>query len=123
VDLPGYGYAKVSQTEKQKWGKIIEDYLYQSKELKLVILLVDIRHEPTNDDKIMFKWMKATGRKMVVVATKLDKLTRNQANKNIAVIKSSLSITSEDYFILFSSETKQGKDELWQVIESVCLGR
>lgn len=121
VDLPGYGYAKVSKEEKNKWGKMIEDYLNEREQLRLVILLVDIRHEPTNDDKLMFDWMRATGSKMVVVATKADKLTKNQMFKNVAMIKKSLSLTPQDVLIPFSSETKQGRDELWEIIEKSCL--
>lgn len=121
VDLPGYGYAKVSKEEKNKWGKMIEDYLNERELLRLVILLVDIRHEPTNDDKLMFDWMRATGSKMVVVATKADKLTKNQMFKNVAMIKKSLSLTPQDVLIPFSSETKQGRDELWEIIEKSCL--
>lgn len=118
VDLPGYGYAKVSKEEKAKWAKMIEEYLHYREELKLVIMLIDIRHEPTKDDLMMFEWMKASGRRMVVVATKADKLTRNQMNKNIAVIKKTLPMDEEDIFIPFSSESKLGKDELWSIIET-----
>lgn len=120
VDLPGYGYAKVSKDEKQKWGKMIENYLNGREQLRLVILLVDIRHEPTGDDKLMFEWMKATGSRLVVVATKADKLTKNQMFKNISMIKKSLSLGPEDIFIPFSSETKQGREELWEAIKSNC---
>lgn len=118
VDLPGYGYAKVSKEEKVKWAKMIEEYLHYREELKLVIMLIDIRHEPTKDDVMMFEWMKASGRRMVVVATKADKLTRNQLNKSIAVIKKTLPMNAEDIFIPFSSESKLGKDELWSIIET-----
>lgn len=118
VDLPGYGYAKVSKEEKAKWAKMIEEYLHYREELKLVIMLIDIRHEPTKDDVMMFEWMKASGRRMVVVATKADKLTRNQMNKSIAVIKKTLPMNTEDIFIPFSSESKLGKDELWSIIET-----
>lgn len=120
VDLPGYGYAKVSKEEKAKWGPIIETYLNGREELALVILLVDIRHEPTGDDKLMFDWMKATGSKMVVVATKADKLTRNHANKALAEIRKSLEMTGEDILLPFSAETKQGREELWEIIEKSC---
>lgn len=118
VDLPGYGYAKVSKEEKEKWGSMIEDYLYERENLKLIVLLVDIRHEPTKDDIMMFKWIKATNSRVVVVATKSDKLTRNQANKNIALIRKCLNMDKKDTLIPFSSETKQGRDELWELIES-----
>lgn len=122
VDLPGYGYAKVSKEEKEKWGEMIEGYIMNREMLKLVVLLVDIRHEPTQDDKLMFKWMKATGNQAVVVATKADKLSRNQMFKSIAIIKKSLQIEKEDIFVAYSSETKMGRDELWEIIERVCIG-
>lgn len=123
VDLPGYGYAKVSKGEKQKWGAMIEEYITNRENLKLFILLVDIRHEPTNDDKIMFQWMKATGSRSVVVATKADKISKNQMFKNIAVIKKSLQVEKYDMFIPFSSETRAGREELWEVIEKVCIDK
>lgn len=118
VDLPGYGYAKVAKDEKFKWGKMIEDYLNNREELKLVILLVDIRHEPTKDDKLMFDWMKATGSQMLVVATKADKLTRNHRNKSLVQIRKSLQMSSDDILVHFSSQTKEGRDELWGIIEN-----
>lgn len=118
VDLPGYGYAKVSKDEKAKWGGMIEDYLNNREELKLVILLVDIRHEPTKDDKLMFEWMKATGCQMLVVATKADKLTRNQRNKNLAQIRKSLQMSQDDILVHFSSQTKEGRDEVWDIIKN-----
>ena len=118
VDLPGYGYAKVAKDEKFKWGKMIEDYLNNREELKLVILLVDIRHEPTKDDKLMFDWMKATGSQMLVVATKADKLTRNHRNKSLVQIRKSLQMSNDDILVHFSSQTKEGRDELWEIIEN-----
>lgn len=117
VDLPGYGYARVSKDEKSKWGKMIESYLYSREELKLVILLVDIRHEPTKDDILMFDWMKATGSQMLVVATKADKLTRNHRNKSLVQIRKTLKMTNDDILLHFSSQTKEGRDELWEIIE------
>lgn len=117
VDLPGYGYAKVAKDEKAKWGQMIEDYLNHREQLKLVILLVDVRHEPTKDDKIMYEWMKATGSQMVVVATKADKLTRNHRNKSLQQIRKSLQMSQEDILLHFSSQTKEGRDELWETIE------
>jgi GTP-binding protein len=123
VDLPGYGYAKVSRDEKKKWGEMIEEYITNRNMLKLVVQLVDIRHEPTQDDKLMFQWMKATGSQAVVVATKADKLSKNQMFKNIAMIKKSLQLEKNDLFISFSSETKVGREELWEIIEKVCIGK
>lgn len=123
VDLPGYGYAKVSREEKKKWGEMIEGYISNRDMLKLVVLLVDIRHEPTQDDKLMFQWMKSTGHQAVVVATKADKLSKNQMFKNISVIKKSLQVEKEDMVISFSSSTKMGREELWEIIEKVCMGK
>ncbi|MCX7694136.1 MAG: ribosome biogenesis GTP-binding protein YihA/YsxC [Caloramator sp.] len=120
VDLPGYGYAQVSKEEKKKWGAMIEGYLNGREELRLVILLVDIRHEPTQDDKLMLEWMRQTGKKVVVVATKADKLSNNQLVKQVPVIKKSLKLTEEERLILFSSETKRGKEELWDIIKTEC---
>lgn len=120
VDLPGYGYARVSKEEKMKWGEIIEEYLFKRSELKLIVLLVDSRHEPTNDDKLMLDWIRSTGHKLVVAATKSDKLSKNQLIKNISMIKKSLMLTGDDILIPFSSSTKEGKDELLGIIESVC---
>lgn len=121
VDLPGYGYAKVSKGEKEKWGGIIETYLNKRDELKLLIQLVDIRHEPTADDKLMYQYIKATNLPAVVVATKADKISRNAMFKNMSVIKRTLEINDDDTFMIFSSETGQGWDELWEIIEKICI--
>ena len=123
VDLPGYGYAKVAKSEQEKWGGIIETYLKSRDELKLVVQLVDIRHEPTENDKIMFNWIKKTNLPRVVVVTKTDKISRNAQFKNISIIKKSLGIMDDDYFVLFSASTGQGRDELWSIIETVCIPR
>ncbi len=121
VDLPGYGYAAVSKNEKQKWGHMIERYLSERSQLKLVILLVDSRHEPTGDDKLMYSWMKSTELPMVVIATKSDKLSKNQLSKNIRVIKEELGMSKEDKLIPFSSETRIGKEEVWETIDSTVI--
>lgn len=123
VDLPGYGYAKISREEKKKWGEMIEGYITNRDMLKLVILLVDIRHEPTQDDKIMFQWIKAAGNQAIVVATKADKLSKNQMFKNISIINKSLQVEKGDILIPFSSTTKMGREELWEIIEKVCIGK
>ena len=117
VDLPGYGYAKVSQNEKQKWGKMIEDYLHKSKEIRCVFLLVDIRHEPGNNDKIMYKWILDHGYEPVIIATKLDKIKRSQVQKQVKAIKQGLQVEKGTRVIPFSAETKQGREEIWSVIE------
>lgn len=121
VDLPGYGYAAVSKSEKEKWGHMIERYLTERKQLKLVVLLVDSRHEPTKDDKLMYTWMKSTGLPLMVIATKSDKLSKNQVSKNIRIIKEELGMSKEDMLITFSSETRVGKDEVWEIIDNIIL--
>lgn len=118
VDLPGYGYAKVSQEIKAKWGKMIERYLRKSKQLKLVFLLIDIRHEPSVNDKTMYEWIEYNGFEPVIIATKLDKINRSQVQKQLKMLRTGLGLKKETLLIPFSSETKQGKEEVWQIIES-----
>ena len=117
VDLPGYGYAKVSKEIKAKWGKMIEKYLKTSKVLKKVFLLVDIRHDPGENDITMFEWVKANGFEPVVIATKADKIGRNQIQRQVSVIRKGLKAEAEIKIIPFSAETKQGRDEIWSLIE------
>jgi GTP-binding protein len=116
VDLPGYGYAAVSQAEKQKWGKMIEDYLRTREVLKSVVLLVDIRHKPTGDDKLMYDFIKFYRGRVIVVATKLDKISRTTVKKNLDVIQNTLEMEDEDLLLPYSSETHQGREELWEII-------
>ena len=119
VDLPGYGYAKVPETEKAKWGKMIERYLHTSQTLKAVFLLIDIRHEPSANDKLMYDWIVSNGYKPVIIATKLDKLKRSQIQKHVKMVREGLGLAKEDILIPFSAETKQGRDEIWALIESL----
>ena len=116
VDLPGYGYAKVSNEIKAKWGRMIENYLHGSKQLKAVFLLVDIRHEPSANDKDMYQWIVAQGYEPVIIATKLDKIKRSQVQKQIKTLKEGLKLLPGTQLIPFSAETKQGRDEIWDVI-------
>ncbi len=116
VDLPGYGYAKVSNEIKAKWGRMIENYLHGSKQLKAVFLLVDIRHEPSTNDKDMYQWIVAQGYEPVIIATKLDKIKRSQVQKQIKILKEGLKLLPGTQLIPFSAETKQGRDEIWDVI-------
>lgn len=116
VDLPGYGYARVSKSEKEKWGPIMEMYLEDRPALCSIFLLVDIRHDPTNDDKMMYKWIKHFGYDCVVVCTKGDKIKRGQYQKQIKNIKTKLMMHPEDRIILTSSSDKMGIDQLWQEI-------
>ena len=117
VDLPGYGYANASPAVKAKWGKMIEKYLRQSANLKQVFLLVDIRHDPSENDKMMYNWIVDNGFRPVIIATKLDKLKRSQIAKHVKAIRTGLGLKEDDILIPFSSQTKQGFDELWNTIE------
>nr|WP_317360139.1 ribosome biogenesis GTP-binding protein YihA/YsxC [uncultured Tyzzerella sp.] len=119
VDLPGYGYAKASKSEIEKWGKMIEEYLLERQQLKSIILLIDIRHEPGANDKMMYDWLKHYGYKIIIVTTKSDKLKRSQINKHISIISKSLGLDKEDILLSFSSETKDGREKLWNIIKSV----
>ena len=121
VDLPGYGYAKVSEGEKEKWGKMIEKYLKTSKKLKAVFLLIDIRHDPSANDRMMYEWMDYQGYAPIIIATKLDKIKRSQVQKNIKAIREGLKVKPGTIIIPFSAETKQGRDEIWELIDSLVL--
>ena len=120
MDLPGYGYAKVSESVKEKWGKMVEKYFKMSKQLKMVFLLVDIRHAPSENDRIMYDWIVYHGYQPVIIATKLDKIKRSQKDKQIKNIKESLKVQPDTIIIPFSSETKQGREETWEIIEQIC---
>ena len=121
VDLPGYGYAKVSQELRQKWGKMIERYITGSPTLKLICLLVDIRHEPTENDKLMYDWIKYHGYKVLLILTKADKLKRSVLNKHIKMIEKALKVADEDMIVAFSSETKQGREEVYEIIDNMSV--
>ena len=119
VDLPGYGYAKVSQQEKEKWGKMIEKYLHRSKVLQAVFLLVDIRHEPSANDRQMYEWILANGYHPIVIATKLDKINRSQIAKQVKLVKQGLGVDKDTIVIPFSAETKQGREEIYDLIDQL----
>lgn len=119
VDLPGYGYAKVSQEIKEKWGKLIERYLNKSEMLKAVFLLVDIRHEPSANDKNMYDWIVYQGYDPIIIATKLDKIKRSQIQKSVKMIKTGLNVKPGTQVIPFSATTKQGREEIWETICSL----
>lgn len=121
VDLPGYGYAKASEEVKAKWGKMIENYLHTSKQLKAVFLLIDIRHDPSANDRMMYEWMVYQGFAPIIIATKLDKIKRSQIQKNVKAIREGLNVQSGTTIIPFSAETKQGRDEIWKLIDSFVL--
>ena len=119
VDLPGYGYARANEEIKAKWGKMIENYLHRSKQLKAVFLLVDIRHEPGNNDKIMYKWILDHGYEPVIIATKLDKIKRSQVQKQIKLVRQGLQVVPGTKIIPFSAQTKQGREEIWELIDEL----
>ena len=117
VDLPGYGYAKVSVEVKAKWGKMIERYLRKSPVLRCVFLLIDIRHEPSDNDRMMYDWIVANGYHPVIIATKLDKLKRSQVPKCIKAVKEGLKVKPGTVIVPFSAVTKQGREEIWQIMD------
>lgn len=119
VDLPGYGYASVSKEVKAKWGKMIENYLHKSPMLKAVFLLIDIRHEPSVNDVNMYEWILANGFEPIIIATKLDKIKRNQIQKNLKIIRTGLNVVEGTKIFPFSAQTKQGKDEILNFIENI----
>lgn len=123
VDLPGYGYAKVSEQEKIKWGQLIERYLHGSKQLKAVFLLIDIRHDPSANDRMMYHWIVEMGFHPIIIATKLDKIKRKQVQKQIKAVRQGLDLVPGTIVIPFSAETKQGRDEIWELVETEFLDR
>ncbi len=119
VDLPGYGFAKVSREVQAKWGKMIEGYLHTSKTLQAVFLLLDIRHEPSGNDVEMYHWILENGYSPIIIATKADKIKRSQLAHQLKVIRETLRCGKETVLIPFSSETKQGREEIYEVIEKL----
>ncbi len=119
VDLPGYGYAKVAESEKQKWGKMVENYLQSSKQLRAVFLLIDIRHDPSSNDKMMYDWIVHQGYDPIIIATKLDKIKRSQVEKNVKAIRTGLKVKPGTRILPFSAETKQGREAIWELMDEV----
>lgn len=117
VDVPGYGYAKVSKKEREKWGAMMEAYFQERNTLKAVLLITDIRHEPTRDDVQMYEYLKYHGLPVIVVGTKADKIPKNQKAKHLKRLIQTLHVEKEDKVILFSAETGEGKDEAWSVLQ------
>ncbi len=117
VELPGYGYAKVSEREKEKWGKMVERYLHGSKQLRAVFLLIDIRHDPSANDRLMYEWITAQGYHPIIIATKLDKIKRSQKDKQVKAVREGLGLIPGTRVIPFSSVTRQGKDEIWELAD------
>ncbi len=119
VDLPGYGYAKANEAVKAQWGKMVERYLHKSKQLKQVFLLVDIRHAPSENDRTMYDWITRSGYQPVIIATKLDKIKRSQVQGQLKQIRGVLGMGGGDAVIPFSAETKQGRDEIYGILDAV----
>ena len=119
VDLPGYGYAKVAESEKKKWGQMIENYLHNSKQLRAVFLLIDIRHAPSANDKMMYDWSGYQGYEPIIIATKMDKLKRSQISKHVKLVREGLGLKKESIVIPFSATSKQGREEIWNLMDSI----
>ena len=119
VDLPGYGYANENQEVKAKWGKMVENYLHRSRQLKIVFLLIDIRHVPSENDRIMYDWILRMGFQPVIVATKLDKINRSQIRKQVELVRNGLGAGSDARIIPFSAQTKQGRDEIYALLDEL----
>ncbi|MBP5281605.1 MAG: YihA family ribosome biogenesis GTP-binding protein [Lachnospiraceae bacterium] len=119
VDLPGYGYAKVSQEIKAKWGKMIENYLRKSSQLKIVFLLIDIRHEPSENDRTMYDWVRKMGFQPIIIATKLDKINRSQIAKQVKILREGLKASKDTVIIPFSALSKQGRDEIYALLDQL----
>ncbi|KIY22397.1 MULTISPECIES: ribosome biogenesis GTP-binding protein YihA/YsxC [Mesobacillus] len=118
VDVPGYGYAKVSKSERDAWGKMIETYITSREQLKAVLLIVDLRHPPSKDDVLMYDFLKHYGIPVIIIATKADKIPKSKWQKHMKITKETLELKAEDSIILFSSETGEGKDKAWSVMGS-----
>lgn len=119
VDLPGYGYARANESVKAQWGKMIEDYLHKSKQLKCVFLLIDIRHAPSENDCIMYDWIVRNGYHPAIIATKLDKINRSQIQKQLKLIRTTLEVEEGTVMIPFSAETKQGREEIYELLDGI----
>lgn len=119
VDLPGYGYARANEQVKAKWGKLIEDYLHQSKQIKMVLLLIDIRHAPSENDQIMYEWICKHGYKPIIIATKADKLKRSQIDKQLQMIANTLQVMEDTYIVPYSAISKQGRDDIYELIDQM----
>lgn len=119
VDLPGYGYARANEAVKAQWGKMIENYLHKSKKLQAVFLLIDIRHAPSANDKTMYDWIIRHGFHPILIATKLDKLKRSQVAGQVKLIRQTLKVSPETVLIPFSAQTRQGRDEIYELLDSL----
>lgn len=122
VDLPGYGYARANEEVKAKWGRMVENYLHRSRQLKCVFLLIDIRHDPSENDRIMYDWICKAGFMPVIIATKLDKIKRSQQQKQIKQIEAGLRVKAGTVVVPFSAETKQGREEIYEILDGILEG-
>ena len=122
VDLPGYGYARASENIKAQWGKMIENYLHHSQQLKAVFLLIDIRHKPSDNDCVMYNWILDHGFKPIIIATKLDKINRSQIQKQVKLLRETLRAGKDTRIVPFSAITKQGREEIYEIIEEILQG-
>ena len=122
VDLPGYGYARANENVKAQWGKMIENYLHQSQQLKAVFLLIDIRHKPSDNDCVMYDWILDHGFTPIIIATKLDKINRSQIQKQVKLLRETLRAGKDTRIVPFSATTKQGREEIYEIIEEILQG-
>lgn len=122
VDLPGYGYANANEKVKAQWGRMIENYLHRSKQLRQVFLLVDIRHNPSENDRIMYDWIMKNGYQPIVIATKLDKIKRSQVQKQLQAVRAALNAGEDTAVIPFSAQTKQGREEIYGELDEILGG-
>ena len=122
VDLPGYGYAKANEKVKAQWGRMVENYLHKSKMLRQVFLLIDIRHAPSANDRIMYDWILKNGYKPIIIATKLDKIKKSQIESQMELIRSTLQAEEGTVMIPFSSQTKQGREEIYEILDKIVEG-
>ncbi len=121
VDLPGYGYATANEKVKAQWGKMIEDYLHQSKQLRAVFLLVDIRHAPSENDRIMYDWILRQGYEPIIIATKLDKIKRSQIAKQVKTIRDTFQADKDTVVIPYSALSKQGREEIYELLDGILM--
>lgn len=119
VDLPGYGYTKIAESVKKQWGVMVEKYLHSSKQLKAVFLLIDIRHDPSDNDRMMYEWILHQGYEPVIIATKLDKLKRSQVQKHVQAIHMGLNLKPDAVVFPFSALNKQGREEIWEYMDTI----
>lgn len=119
VDLPGYGYATANERVKAQWGKLIEDYLHQSKRIRAVFLLIDIRHAPSENDRIMYEWILDRGYKPIIIATKLDKIKRSQIGRQLKLICDTLAVEDDTIIIPYSALSKQGREEIYELLDKL----